>query len=373
VTTPSPQDTRKKILYLMHVDWNWIKQRPHFLAEHLAERFDIRVGYFRSWRRTHLVRPADPAVRTWSLWTIPWKDRNRWLGWLNRQLLRIQLYVWITLWQPDYIWLTFAEWQASLPYATDAMVIYDCMDDDAGHATGRRKEILTAAEQQLVQRSAVVFASSENLRRVLLARYPDINHRLRLVRNAFGGSILQPCERTTIEGSNLAKIAGPVKIGYIGTVGDWLDFGAMQRALERRDDIEIHLIGPKTSMVRVPAHPRLIYRAAVRHEELPEVISKLDILTMPFVLNDLTRSVDPVKLYEYVNHGKPIVSVWYEEVDRFSPFVEFYTGTEGFGQALDQVIGSGLVPKYSDRQREEFLQENSWSSRTREIMEALAR
>ena len=35
-----------KILYLMHVPWGWIKQRPHFFAEYLANDFAVDV-YFR--------------------------------------------------------------------------------------------------------------------------------------------------------------------------------------------------------------------------------------------------------------------------------------------------------------------------------------
>ena len=46
----------KHILYLMHIPWGWIKQRPHFFAEKLAEdavvdvslaqTTDIKIFYF---------------------------------------------------------------------------------------------------------------------------------------------------------------------------------------------------------------------------------------------------------------------------------------------------------------------------------------
>ena len=38
-------EQRKKILYLMHIPWGWIKQRPHFLAELLSIDFDVDVFY----------------------------------------------------------------------------------------------------------------------------------------------------------------------------------------------------------------------------------------------------------------------------------------------------------------------------------------
>ena len=33
----------KKMLYCMHIGWNWIKQRPHFIAEELANEYDLTV------------------------------------------------------------------------------------------------------------------------------------------------------------------------------------------------------------------------------------------------------------------------------------------------------------------------------------------
>lgn len=36
---------KSKILYIMHVPWGWIKQRPHFFAEYLNKDFDVDVVY----------------------------------------------------------------------------------------------------------------------------------------------------------------------------------------------------------------------------------------------------------------------------------------------------------------------------------------
>ena len=49
---------------------------------------------------------------------------------------------------------------------------------------------------------------------------------------------------------------------------------------------------------------------------------------MPFVVNDIILSVDPVKLYEYLNFNKNIISVHYPEIDRFSDFVNFYNSNK---------------------------------------------
>ena len=45
-----------KILYLLHTDWNWIKQRSQFLAENLSYTNDMTVAYKFSFKRGSLVK-----------------------------------------------------------------------------------------------------------------------------------------------------------------------------------------------------------------------------------------------------------------------------------------------------------------------------
>ena len=50
----------KQILYFMQVPWDWVKQRPHFLAEALAERYEITVVHNKPYTRFKLVHNARP-------------------------------------------------------------------------------------------------------------------------------------------------------------------------------------------------------------------------------------------------------------------------------------------------------------------------
>ena len=88
-----------------------------------------------------------------------------------------------------------------------------------------------------------------------------------------------------------------------------------------------------------------------------------DCLIMPFVVNDIVRFVDPVKLYEYIAFGKCIVSIYYPEIERFRDFVFFYRTPEEYRKLLDKLTESGFPPKYTDVQRENFLKENTWNMR----------
>jgi sulfatase maturation enzyme AslB (radical SAM superfamily) len=91
---------------------------------------------------------------------------------------------------------------------------------------------------------------------------------------------------------------------------------------------------------------------------------------MPFKINDLILSVDPVKLYEYVNFNKNIITVHYEEIERFHEFVHFYNDTEEYLSVIKELKGNNTL-KYSNEQRQKFLVENTWNKRVEQILNKL--
>ena len=62
---------KEKILYLLHIDWNWIKQRPQFLAEGLAENNDIVCVYPFSWNLKKKTKNSHKNVKLIPIFQIP--------------------------------------------------------------------------------------------------------------------------------------------------------------------------------------------------------------------------------------------------------------------------------------------------------------
>ena len=115
---------------------------------------------------------------------------------------------------------------------------------------------------------------------------------------------------------------------------------------------------------------RLIYDGSKEHYALYNFVKEYDCLVMPFHINDLTRAVDPVKLYEYIAFGKCIVSCYYEEIERFEPFVYFYHDREEYVDLLNHLAREGFPPKYTREEQERFIRENTWEKRF-EIVDGL--
>lgn len=349
---------QKRILYIMHVDWNWIKQRPQFLAEELSKTNKVLVLYQFCRHRKFLTRNST-GLQKIPLLPIP-RLRNSFFRIIDIITHRFIVQICVWLFKPTVIWVTF-------PFIINYInkidknitVIYDCMDDALEFFTDDNiKYQISIEEKELVNRASWILCSSQHLLDKMVKRY-GCKPKFRLVRN--GIQNISSLETTSIKEKREIKC-----IAYIGTVAEWFDYGVIKDALEKVKDIEFHIIGPVMEK-NVYHHERLIFHGPVEHSKLFEYNNKFDCYMMPFKLNPLIESVDPVKLYEYIMMGKPIISVYYKEIERFSPYVHFYSTNTEFVNLIEQLSKGILVPKANIIQGQEFLSNNTWSKRAEEI------
>ena len=356
---------REKIAYFSPVDWNWIKQRPQFLAEELSSYYSLSVLY--PWRnqRKGLQKTEITGIHPTPYFSCPTLGgKLRAITSFNKKLACAQIKRWLKKTCPDYLWLSMP-WQIELiPANIDCPIIYDCMDDYAAITMHKdsRDEILRQ-EEKLTAHADYIFVSSQNLCRLLCERY-GCAEKLTLLRNGYNAA-------WGLGGARRRESDKPLRIGYYGTIGRWFDFRLVLDSLKEFDDIEYHLFGPSEPGVTVPNHSRIIAHGVVQHKEIPTRAVELDALVMPFVPNEIVQSVDPVKLYEYICLNRRIICIQYPEIERFGPFVHFYSSEEEYFERLREAL-SGNEMKFSRSQADSFLADNSWRNRAELVYKTLS-
>ena len=293
------QKHKKKLLYIMGIDWNWIFQRPQILALHLSKNYDLTVVFPRSiLKRTEWNRKEKADVRHRILWTLPLQEKNRLIGaasaWWNRKAFRdIQGYDSVIIGYPLYF--------RYIPEDYTGKVIYDCMDNyEALYPDQKNAWKITAQESALAARSNAIVATGTKL----YNKMDQLAHgKIRLIRNGTDMNCWSvPCKETY---SQVQAEKKSYKIGYFGTIADWFDYSLLLESLRIFPDIEYRLIGP---ILRQPdSFPdRLHIVGPIEHEGLAEAMKDCDCLVMPFVVDDVVQWVDPVKLYEYIHLGNAL-------------------------------------------------------------------
>lgn len=352
----------KKMLYLCHVDWKWIKQRPHFLAEGLKQHFELSVMYLRQNRnRKTLQKRSEDGLKITPMYTIPFFSRFPLLREFNTFFMAKQLSRKYNQIKPDYIFLTCPDQIKFIPKKFSGKIIYDCMDDHVAMTLNSKKALIQNCEKELIQKADFIFVSSKNLMDKLIKAYSiNDSSKFTVVRNGYDGKILEvDSQKQTNKGEFI--------ISYIGTVSHWFNFDYLLKSLDDFENLSYRIIGPVESGLQIPKSDRINFVGTVEHSALYESIKDTNCLIMPFVVNEIIESVDPVKLYEYINYNMNILCVKYNEILRFENFVHFYSDYESFKQQLIKLMNCETV-KYSCDERIEFLKKNNWENRVNEIV-----
>ena len=136
-------------------------------------------------------------------------------------------------------------------------------------------------------------------------------------------------------------------LGYYGALAGWFDYALIASVADARPDWLILLVG-------------MDYDATLR---------LFDIALIPFVLNEITRSTSPVKLFEYMAAEKPILCSRMPECLRYES-VETYSDVRDFLEKAETLLRRRDDPAFRSVLRREAL-ENTWEARTDEILTAL--
>lgn len=355
----------KSMFYFMNVDIAWIKQRPHYIAENLANNYDVTIYYPYFFNRKVLSRRSiSNTIKTKRIYRVPNAIHSKIfrsvIEWINGIIIKTE----IKIKKPDILFLCSPDSEKFIPLKYNGQIVYDCMDDLVALAnTSENRERVHLLEGKLVKRADTIFVSSNELINVLNNRYGLCEkNKMYLCKNAFNGKVSNNT-------SAIKTHEGIFRIGYFGTISSWFDFDILKQSLEINRNIEYILAGPIVEGVKIPKNKRLTYVGILEHDELESFVQDLDCFIMPFVVNDIIKSVDPVKFYEYINFNKNIISVYYDEIKRFDNFVYFYDDEKTFNKVLENVV-HGKV-KYNEKERVEFLNNNSWISRCNDISKVL--
>ncbi len=362
-------DMRHRILYIMNVDWDWLKQRPHFIAQHLSSTQDVIVIYPYSWRRRNLSQNDRSGLKIHPFFRLPFSGRFSWIRNLNIFISRKMAGVFLRWYRPDFIWISSPELFEYLPKPTSVPLVYDCMDDVLEFpSNAARRSSLAISEKELIAASFLVFCSSKNLCDKLVVRSRQAKKCV-VSYNAFESSAAW----SVSEKKESKMRRDRYVLGYFGTISSWLDFEALFKIVNEFPSVEIHLIGPIENLgVPFPQHERIKWLGIVLHDDLQTYTREFDALMMPFQVPELIQAVDPVKLYEYIFFDKPIVSVMYSEIERFSDFVDFYTNYDELIAIINNYLSEGFRKKYLNKTREQFLFNNTWAHRVDFIEKKLA-
>jgi GT2 family glycosyltransferase/glycosyltransferase involved in cell wall biosynthesis len=246
-------------------------------------------------------------------------------------------------------------------------IIYDCMDewkDFPGLGSS-----ITTIEPQLVEECDLVVVASQRLYDKWRATDRPPDRPLLLARNAVDYDFyVERCRPNDL----LKAEAGRPVIGYYGAIAGWFDIELLTYVARARPRYVFVLLGGvfdvDTSELESLPNVRLLGQRP--YEEMPQFLYHFDVCLIPFKVNRTTEATDPVKMYEYLSAGKPVVSVALSELEPFRDYLYLSADREDFLAQLDRAVAED-DPEMAARRRR-FAAEHTWPERYRAITGGLS-
>ena len=239
--------------------------------------------------------------------------------------------------------------------------VYDCIDDWAHIML--EDPAVPSFEEALFKKSTMVTVTAETLREKVQTIRPWQPY-VPFIPNGADPEIFD-YRRNGEAPPDLRKAS--VTLGYFGSLAEWwIDDGLLCDLANKLDgQAVINLLGPCKQEYRevFSKYENIAVLGQKRHDELPSYLSQFDVALIPFKVIPVTESTSPVKAYEYLFGGKPIVSTDLPEV-RHLPYTFCSKTHDDF---LNNILKASQM-QVDPAKLDEFRVLNSWESRFRELL-----
>ena len=350
---------KKQLLFFAPVRWSPRNiMRHHHFASALAGAYDL--GYIDPVRsfvgKKAAAETAPPfVVRLPGL--LPFSRRFPAINTLNyKRAAALALEKSGFSAEGGILWLTEPYQLPLADILKPSLLVYDCADKFALlYGGSRRAGEMDAA---LMKRADILFVSS-------LALYDEsagLSGNLHYISNG--------CDYEKFAAAGTGNPGNKkAVIGFVGALGSWVDAELIRGAARSFPDALIRLVGANFQGRAYAGVPNIELTGPLEYEKLPGIIKNFDVCILPFRKEPLTRYVNPVKLYEYLASGRPVVSTDFTDFGGASGLIGRASGPLAFAAALEAAMKD--KDKEAAQKRMEYASRYDWkllSSRVAEIL-----
>ena len=305
---PIPGSLRPVVYLPTWLEWEVMKQRPQYLLEALAA-----AG--------HEVWFVDPRLR---------KDQTLEGG--------IHLVRWLKA-TPEsgvLIYTHFAPTQTLIDRYQDAVVIYDLLDDLAIYEPNERgipvERTVKHHHRPLIEEADIVIVSNP----ILLERHRTERQDLILVENGVD------LDRFTSKGPVAEPLLDGPLVGFHGALAPWINFQLLAAVVSLRPGLRFVFVGPVDPLVddevaRLAAMPNVEVLPPQPSDRIAEYVRGFSVGILPFVIDEMTEAVTPLKMYEYLACGVPVVATPLPACLQ-APLVATSSNPDEFASLIDQAL-----------------------------------
>jgi teichuronic acid biosynthesis glycosyltransferase TuaH len=173
---------------------------------------------------------------------------------------------------------------------------------------------------------------------------------------------------------DLEDIPSP-RIGYTGNICHRLDYELIQSICKAHPEKNLVMVGPRnhweSTTINLDEIENLHFLGPKSIEQLPSYLAHFDVLILPFLCNEVTKSIYPLKINEYLASGKPVVATPFsEDITGFEKIIEIAGSPKEFVMGIEE----GIFQDNPERKLERYkiAEINTWQHRVQQIIDLVS-
>lgn len=274
---------------------------------------------------------------------------------------------------PVVMWIYDPCAAGAVTKGSDGLVVYDCVDDypEQVGPDQRRRLLVAAADARAAERAHLVFTTTTPL----FERQRRRNPRTYLASNAGDFARFSPAADPQLAASEVAALRRPV-LGFVGNiVPTKLDLDLLERLAAGHPEWTLVLVGPSapelaSRIIALASRANVHWFGERPYDELPRYVAAFDVGLVPYVANDYTKSCFPLKVFEYLAAGKPVVATGVPAVSGMEPDVVLVEDVGSVDRAVNAVLE--LASPEDRERRRRLAAANSWENRAGKLLGLVA-
>jgi glycosyltransferase involved in cell wall biosynthesis len=302
--------------------------------------------------------------RTGLKWQTSKLDQSPRDGWGSAW--RDETIVYVTNWTPQF--------QPLIQRLGPKHLVFDVVDDVLSFPYGFQRDRVLSSWRKLAAQATVVTTVSTNLQRKSTEQLQVAAVHV-LPNGVDADRFMKPTGRRPVQ---FDESDSTVRVGFAGTLNHWIDFQSIRTLARSFPHVSFYFMGrighfgsqeTEQDYKDAFSEQNVHYMGTVDYEELPDVLHQMDILILPRKTNNASAASNPLKLYEYLAVGKPIVTSGVPIPDEMDSCV--YAATDGTGivHAFEKALSECECPSEAlTKARQNIALRNTWKHRVDEMV-----
>jgi glycosyltransferase involved in cell wall biosynthesis len=246
----------------------------------------------------------------------------------------------------------------------ERQIVYHCVDDYCSFSDAA-PEVRRCEESLLVKSNLVLVCSA----RLLEMKKPLNPHTFLVTHGVDYAHFHAATDPSLSIAKELRNLPHPI-LGFHGLIADWVDLPLLAELAKRKPSWSIVLVGKAdTNLDPIMGLSNVHYLGHRPYTRLPEYLRGFDVALLPFVMNQLTISSNPLKLREYLAAGLPVLSAPLPEALRFGSLVRTASTVEEYVCEIEKLLEAGGMGPNAERSAQ--VADEAWEHKIEEMTRLL--